>query len=168
MPPCSPFIFLILSSISLPLPCTILIFIHMISSDFMNRTVIVLLKFIFNTSLIVQFVRDGSWVINLFYRRDGQVTHYPADSFQLLYLFGFYKIDDQHEHPFMSSIIWDLLFILLLNYCKNKLRVRMKILLHILNHSHSTWIRNLLMILFWRRARIKLNVMWKKKKRSRL
>ena len=68
-------------------------------------------------------MNDGSWVVDLFTRKDGQVTNYPPDSFQVLYLIGFYKNDSTHESPFMSSLIWDLLFILLLNYCKSKLRV---------------------------------------------
>lgn len=82
-----------------------------------------ILKFIFNTSLIVQYVSDGTWNVDLFVRHDGLTTNYPPDSFQFLYIIGFYKNDGVHESPFMSSLIWDLLFILLLNYCKSKLRV---------------------------------------------
>lgn len=117
MPLSSIFIFLTASSTSLLLLCKSYII------SFIYRTIVVILKFIFNTSLIVQYVSDGTWNVDLFVRHDGLTTNYPPDSFQFLYIIGFYKNDGVHESPFMSSLIWDLLFILLLNYCKSKLRV---------------------------------------------
>lgn len=106
--------------------------------DIITSTCMILIKFLFQTSLFSQYLSNGTWKIAGLVKEVSETAYVP-DPFQWIHVIGIYKtastyVCEYHNYPYpyhyhyhqsppaFSSIIWDLLFLLVLNFYKSQLR----------------------------------------------
>ena len=101
----------------------------------MLSTFMIVIKFIFQTSFFSQYLSNGVWKISGLVNEVSETIFVP-DPFQWIHVIGIYKTASKYvcnsnsnsnsnslqSPPAFSSIVWDLIFLLILNFYKSQLR----------------------------------------------